>query len=106
MNKESRIYEAPKITNLTGICEGKILAISQRETELKQYGNDDGCHGYKKKGCFDCDGFNTDCSTYLPATKKLIELYLNRNKLKPVDTRSPEEIMLAELQEKANRKKQ
>ncbi len=92
--------------NLTGICAGKIAAESQRETELEQYGHDDGCLGYKQLGCYECDGLDTACERFTPATPRQIESYLNRKKPKPADTRSPEEIMDEKLQKRASREKQ
>lgn len=47
------------------ICEHKLAAESQKKNEITRYGKPMSCQGYTDKGCFDCNGYNTNCPLYL-----------------------------------------
>ena len=50
--------------NLEELCQHKKCAEEQRKHEIEQVGHDKGCEGYKRAGCYSCDGLNKDCFAY------------------------------------------
>ena len=51
------------------ICSHKFCAEEQKKHEIERLGNDSGCAGYKKMGCYDCDGRNSQCYAYTKSTE-------------------------------------
>ena len=47
------------------ICIYKSIAVHQREDELRRGLNLDGTLGYEITGCYECDGHDYICKTYL-----------------------------------------
>lgn len=53
------------------LCLNKIAAESQLVSEMlnlnqsKDYVITHGCEGYRICGCYDCNGYNKNCKTYI-----------------------------------------
>jgi len=53
-----------KIAKSEEICLNFGFSRSQRLKEMQDFGNDNGCEGYKTMGCYSCDGHKTGCEKY------------------------------------------
>lgn len=52
-------------------CISYESAHEQRKNELARGLTKEGTKGYERKGCFDCNGMNKSCKSYIP--KYIIE---------------------------------
>ena len=52
------------------VCAHKYCAEEQRKSEVKRLGTDAGCEGYKKMGCYECQGRKEDCYAYTKMPKR------------------------------------
>jgi len=50
----------------TKICEYFLISRKQRQTEVDAGLGLGGTQGYEDMGCYDCKGYNTNCSAYIP----------------------------------------
>ena len=50
--------------NLDGLCFYYDIAYSQLEAEVIRLKTAEGCTGYIKTGCYDCNGRNYLCDKY------------------------------------------
>ena len=53
------------------VCAHKYCAEEQRKSEVKRLGTDAGCEGYKKMGCYECQGRKEDCYAYTKMPKRV-----------------------------------